>query len=111
MFIAFIVVSISINKYIIILGMYRIPIWPDIRLKRKYRILFSTKPNNPYFAHIEKVLKNLLILSSHHLFNSLSGYPAEYPVIRPDIQQMKPDIRPDSGYKKGRISGTALYLY
>ena len=32
----------------------------------------------------------------------------EAPDIRPDIRQMKPDIRSDTEYKKGRISGPTL---
>ena len=40
--------------------------------------------------------------SLHHLFNSLSEYPAGYPVIRPDIRLSGRIliIRPDTGYKK-----------
>ena len=45
------------------------------------------------FLHIEKVLKKgLPIRNSHNFFNSLSG--------QPDIWQMKPDILPDTRYKK-----------
>ena len=31
-----------------------------------------------------------------------------WPDIRPDIRRMKPDIWPDTGYKKDGISGTTL---
>ena len=30
---------------------------------------------------------------------------------QPDIRQTKPDIRPDTGYKKGRISGATLFSF
>ena len=66
----------------------------------------------------------LLIRPDIWLSGQISGYPAKYLVIRPDIwlsvqisgyparymviRKMKPDIRPDKGYKKGRISGTTL---
>ena len=43
----------------------------------------------------------MLIRNSYHLFNSLTGYPAGYPVIRPaGYPANVPDIRPETGYKK-----------
>ena len=55
-------------------------------------LLFSTywkgSLKNPMFF--------LFIQSSHHLFNRFFFLQAEYPVIR----HMKPDTRPDTGYKK-----------
>ena len=65
------------------------PAWPDIRLYSKYIILSKKNKKflvfnqhfwslfHSYFILSEKVLeKSLLIRSSHHLINSLTGYPA-----------------------------------
>ena len=49
-------------------------------------------------SYIDIILFVKTILYFKHFF--LVGYPA--------IRRMKPDIRPDNGYKKGRISGTTL---
>ena len=39
--------------------------------------------------------------SSNSSFVTATGYPAGHPVSgQPDIRQMKPDIRPDTGYQK-----------
>ena len=84
--------TICIRWYVICkLGLYRIPIWPDIRPNSKYRIFFFLNKEmlvfnktdqhfwslfHSYFMLREKVLKkSFLIRGSHHLFNSLTGYP------------------------------------
>ena len=55
-----------------------------------------------FCTHRKGSKKSLLIRSSHN-FNILSG--------QPDIRQMKPDIRLDTRYKKGRISSQPYIGY
>ena len=55
---------------------------------------------------------NNIVAIAHNIYNfvyTATGYPARYLVSdQPDIWQMKPDVSPDTGYKKGLISGTTL---
>ena len=86
------------------LGLHRILNWPDInflQFQNKWNIyfylcVFCFAPNNN--AHCSSSHSYFLCI----LYNRISGIqPAGYPVSsQPGIQQVKPDIRPDTGYKK-----------
>ena len=102
---------------------------PDIRLKSKYRIFvkkyiefFSFQQNLPTFLVAISLLFYTYVVKSSEKICSfevriicLTVSPDIRPDIRlsgqPDIRQMKPDIRPDTGYKKGRISGQPVIRY
>ena len=85
-------------RILVLIGLYRKLICriPDIRLNnidKTYRHFWSLF--HSYFILSEKILKkfsNSKFASFVQQFNRISG--------QSDIRQMKPDIRPDTGYKK-----------
>ena len=82
---------------------------------------YTARPTLPYqpinisrfFTLILYSVKSLLILSSHHLFNSLTGYPVIRPAGYPANETGYPAgyrISKKAEYPASRISGTTLSM-